>query len=169
MKVLNFQERNEFLDEVVKACTIDGDYQPALLDVVFRLTILKYFADYDYRSEPQSEWPRIAYESFNFKINKVGCDTSVFWDQYDSLEKAVHEQIDRSHKEWLVLGLCGKLNEIIKKPDPISDFVDFMENYLNDVKGNLKDFDVEKFSEVTSALLDNKQEISAVLAKDKKE
>ena len=54
MKVLNFQERNEFLDEVVKACTIDGDYQPALLDVVFRLTILKYFADYDYRSEPQS-------------------------------------------------------------------------------------------------------------------
>lgn len=44
-----------------------------------------------------------------------------------------------------------------------------MENYLNDVKGNLKDFDVEKFSEVTSALLDNKQEISAVLAKDKKE
>ena len=157
MKVLNFQERNEFLDEVVKACTIDGDYQPALLDVVFRLTVLKYFADYDYRSEPQSEWPRIAYESFNFKINK------------DSLEKAVHEQIDRSHKEWLVLGLCGKLNEIIEKPDPISDFVDFMENYLNDVKGNLKDFDVEKFSEVTSALLDNKQEISAVLAKDKKE
>lgn len=121
------------------------------------------------RSEPQSEWPRIAYESFNFKINKAGCDTSAFWDQYDSLEKAVHEQIDRSHKEWLVLGLCGKLNEIIKKPDPISDFVDFMENYLNDVKGNLKDFDVEKFSEVTSALLDNKQEISAVLAKDKKE
>lgn len=169
MKVLNFQERNEFLDEVVKACTIDGDYQPALLDVVFRLTVLKYFADYDYRSEPQSEWPRIAYESFNFKINKAGCDTSAFWDQYDSLEKAVHEQIDRSHKEWLVLGLCGKLNEIIKKPDPISDFVDFMENYLNDVKGNLKDFDVEKFSEVTSALLDNKQEISAVLAKDKKE
>ena len=44
-----------------------------------------------------------------------------------------------------------------------------MENYLNDVKGNLNDFDVEKFSEVTSALLDNKQEISAVLAKDKKE
>ena len=70
MKVLNFQERNEFLDEVVKACTIDGDYQPALLDVVFRLTVLKYFADYDYRSEPQSEWPRIAYESFNFKINR---------------------------------------------------------------------------------------------------
>ena len=169
MKVLNFQERNKFLDEVVKACTIDGDYQPALLDVVFRLTVLKYFADYDYRSEPQSEWPRIAYESFNFKINKAGCDTSAFWDQYDSLEKAVHEQIDRSHKEWLVLGLCGKLNEIIKKPDPISDFVDFMENYLNDVKGNLNDFDVEKFSEVTSALLDNKQEISAVLAKDKKE
>lgn len=69
----------------------------------------------------------------------------------------------------MVLGLCGKLNEIIKKPDSISDFVDFMENYLNDVKGNLKDFDVEKFSEVTSALLDNKQEISVVLAKDKKE
>ena len=44
-----------------------------------------------------------------------------------------------------------------------------MENYLNDVKGNLNDFDVEKFSEVISALLDNKQEISAVLAKDKKE
>ncbi len=47
MKVLNFQERNRVSDEVVKACTIDGDYQPALLDVVFRLTILKYFADYD--------------------------------------------------------------------------------------------------------------------------
>ena len=169
MKVLNFQERIDFVKEVIEMCTVQDDYQPALFDVAFRLTCLKYFVGYDYRNEPQTEWPRIACESFNFKINKAGCDTSAFWDQYDSLEKAVHEHIDRSHKEWLVLGLCGKLNEIIKKPDPISDFVDFMENYLNDVKGNLKDFDVEKFSEVTSALLDNKQEISAVLAKDKKE
>lgn len=169
MKVLNFQERIDFVKEVIEMCTVQDDYQPALFDVAFRLTCLKYFVGYDYRNEPQTEWPRIAYESFNLKIEAAGCDTSTFWDQYDSLEKAVHEQIDRSHKEWLVLGLCGKLNEIIKKPDPISDFVDFMENYLNDVKGNLKDFDVEKFSEVTSALLDNKQEISAVLAKDKKE
>lgn len=120
-------------------------------------------------AETSDDLYMVAHEFNPEGINKAGCDTSAFWDQYDSLEKAVHEQIDRSHKEWLVLGLCGKLNEIIKKPDPISDFVDFMENYLNDVKGNLKDFDVEKFSEVTSALLDNKQEISAVLAKDKKE
>ena len=55
MKVLNFQERNEFLDEVVKACTIDGDYQPALLDVVFRLTVLKYFACLLYTSDAADE------------------------------------------------------------------------------------------------------------------
>ena len=169
MKVLSFQERIDFVNEVVEMCTANDDYQPALFEVAFRLICLKYFVGYDYRSEPQTEWPRIAYDSFNLKIDAAGCDTAVFWDQYDSLEKAVHEQIDRSHKEWLALGLCGKLNEIIKKPDPISDFVDFIENYLNDMKDNLNDFDTEKFSKVTSALLDNKQEISAVLAKDKKE
>lgn len=169
MKVLNFQERIDFVKEVIEMCTVQDDYQPALFDAAFRLTCLKYFVGYDYRNEPQTEWPRIAYESFNLKTEAAGCNTAMFWDQYDSLEKAVQERVQRSHKEWLVLGLCGKLNDIIEKPDPISDFVDFMENYLNDVKGNLNDFDVEKFSEVTSALLDNKQEISAVLAKDKKE
>lgn len=162
MKVLNFQERNEFLDEVVKACTIDGDYQPALLDVVFRLTILKYFADYDYRSEPQSEWPRIAYESFNFKINKAGCDTSAFWDQYDSLEKAVQERVQRSHDEYLALAICNKR-------DAFAEFIDYLKDYLDEAKKSLGDFDVNQASQVMSALLDNKQEISAVLAKDKKE
>ena len=162
MKVLNFQERNEFLDEVVKTCTIDGDYQPALLDVVFRLTILKYFADYDYRSEPQSEWPRIAYESFNFKINKAGCDTSAFWDQYDSLEKAVQERVQRSHDEYLALAICNKR-------DAFAEFIDYLKDYLDEAKKSLGDFDVNQASQVMSALLDNKQEISAVLAKDKKE
>lgn len=162
MKVLNFQERNEFLDEVVKACTIDGDYQPALLDVVFRLTVLKYFADYDYRSEPQSEWPRIAYESFNLKIEAAGCDTSTFWDQYDSLEKAVQERVQRSHDEYLALAICNKR-------DAFAEFIDYLKDYLDEAKKNLGDFDVNQASQVMSALLDNKQEISAVLAKDKKE
>lgn len=162
MKVLNFQERNEFLDEVVKACTIDGDYQPALLDVVFRLTILKYFADYDYRSEPQTEWPRIAYESFNMKIEAAGCNTAVFWDQYDSLEKAVQERVQRSHDEYLTLAICNKR-------DAFAEFIDYLKDYLDEAKKSLGDFDVNQASQVMSALLDNKQEISAVLAKDKKE
>lgn len=168
MKVLNFQERIDFVEEVIKMCTVEDTYQPALFDVAFRLTYLKYFTDYDYRSEPQSEWPRIAIDSFNFKIDKAGCDTAAFWDQYDSLEKAVHERVERSHREYLTLAICNKCDEIVNKRDALAEFVDFLESYLNDVKGDLKDFDTEKFSQVTSALLDNKQEISAVLAKEEK-
>lgn len=87
MKVLSFQERIDFVNEVVEMCTVNDDYQPALFEAAFRLTCLKYFVGYDYRSEPQTEWPRIAYDSFNLKIETAGCDTAVFWDQYDSLER----------------------------------------------------------------------------------
>ena len=44
-----------------------------------------------------------------------------------------------------------------------------MKDYLDEAKKNLGDFDVNQASQVMSAMLDNKQEISAVLAKDKKE
>ncbi len=162
MKVLNFQERIDFVDEVIKICTIEDTYQPALFDVAFRLTCLKYFIDYDYRSEPQTEWPRIAYESFNLKIGTAGCDTAAFWDQYDSLEKAVHDRVERSHHEYLTLAICNKR-------DAFAEFIDYLKDYLDAAKENLKDFDVNQASQVMSALLDNKQEISAVLAKDKKE
>ena len=162
MKVLNFQERIDFVDEVIKMCTIEDTYQPALFDVAFRLTFLKYFADYDYRSEPQSEWPRIAYESFNLKIGAAGCDTAAFWDQYDSLEKAVQERVQRSHNEYLTLAICNKR-------DAFAEFVDYLKDYLDEAKKSLGDFDVNQASQVMSAMLDNKQEISAVLAKDKKE
>ena len=123
---------------------------------------MKYFVGYDYRNEPQTEWPRIAYESFNLKIEAAGCDTSTFWDQYDSLEKAVQERVQRSHDEYLALAICNKR-------DAFAEFVDYMKDYLDDAKKNLGDFDVNQASQVMSALLDNKQEISAVLAKDKKE
>lgn len=162
MKVLNFQERIDFVDEVIKMCTIEDTYQPALFDVAFRLTCLKYFIDYDYRGEPQTEWPRIAYESFNLKIGTAGCDTAAFWDQYDSLEKAVHDRVERSHHEYLTLAICNKR-------DAFAEFIDYLKDYLDAAKENLKDFDVNQASQVMSALLDNKQEISAVLAKDKKE
>lgn len=45
----------------------------------------------------------------------------------------------------------------------------YLKDYLDEAKKNLGDFDVNQASQVMSALLDNKQEISAVLAKDKKE
>lgn len=54
MKVLNFQERIDFVKEVIEMCTVQDDYQPALFDVAFRLTCLKYFVGYDYRNEPQT-------------------------------------------------------------------------------------------------------------------
>lgn len=162
MKVLNFQERIDFVKEVIEMCTVQDDYQPALFDVAFRLTCLKYFVGYNYRNEPQTEWPRIAYESFNLKIEAAGCDTAVFWDQYDSLEKAVQERAQRSHDEYLALAICNKR-------DAFAEFIDYLKDYLDEAKKSLRDFDVNQASQVMSALLDNKQEISAVLAKDKKE
>ena len=162
MKVLNFQERIDFVKEVIEMCTVQDDYQPALFDVAFRLTCLKYFVGYDYRNEPQTEWPRIAYESFNLKIEAAGCDTAVFWDQYDSLEKAVQERVKRSHDEYLALAICNKR-------DAFAEFIDYLKDYLDEAKKSLGDFDVNQASQVMSALLGNKQEISAVLAKDKKE
>lgn len=161
MKVLDFQERIDFVEDVVKMCTVEDTYQPALFDVAFRLTCLKYFADYDYRSEPQSEWPRIAYDSFNLKIDNAKCDTAAFWDQYESLEKAVHDRVERSHHEYLTLAVCNKR-------DAFAEFIDYLKDYLDEAKENLKGFDVNQASQVMSALLDNKQEVSAVLAKEEK-
>ena len=45
----------------------------------------------------------------------------------------------------------------------------YLKDYLDEAKKSLGDFDVNQASQVMSALLDNKQEISGVLAKDKKE
>ena len=162
MKVLNFQERIDFVKEVIEMCTVQDDYQPALFDVAFRLTCLKHFVGYDYRSEPQTEWPRIAYESFNLKIEAAGCDTSAFWDQYDSLEKAVHDRVERSHHEYLTLAICNKR-------DAFAEFIDYLKDYLDAAKESLKDFDVNQASQVMTALLDNKDKVSAVLAEEKKE
>lgn len=162
MKVLNFQERINFVEDVIKMCTVEGTYQPALFDVVFRLNLLKYFTDYDFRSEPQSEWPRIAYESFNFKIEKAGCDRCEFWDQYESLDEAVHERVQRAHNEYLTLAICNKR-------DSLAEFVDFAKSYLDEVKKSLDGFDVNQAAQVMTALLDNKQDVAAVLAKNQKE
>ena len=162
MKVLSSQERINFVEDVVKMCTVEDDYQPALFDVAFRLNILKYFADYDFRSEPQTEWPRIAYESFDFKIEKADCDRCEFWDQYESLDEAVHERVQRSHNEYLTLAIC-------KKRDAFAEFVDYLKDYLDEAKKSLDGFDVNQAAQVMTALLDNKQDVAAVLAKDKKE
>ena len=86
----------------------------------------------------------------------------MFWDQYDSLEKAVQERVKRSHDEYLALAICNKR-------DAFAEFIDYLKDYLDEAKKSLGDFDVNQASQVMSALLDNKQEISAVLAKDKKE
>ena len=162
MKVLSFQERIDFVDDVVKMCTVEDTYQPALFDVAFRLNLLKYFTDYDFRSEPQSEWPRIAYESFNFKIEKAGCDRCEFWDQYESLDEAVHERVQRAHNEYLTLAICNKR-------DAFAEFVDYLKDYLDEAKKSLDGFDVNQAAQVMTALLDNKQDVAAVLAKNQKE
>lgn len=62
----------------------------------------------------------------------------------------------------LALAICNKR-------DAFAEFIDYLKDYLDEVKKSLRDFDVNQASQVMSALLDNKQEISAVLAKDKKE
>lgn len=162
MKVLNFQERINFVEDVVNMCTVDGDYQPALFDVAFRLNLLKYFVDYDFRSEPQSEWSRIAYDTFNLWIEDGRLNSVGFWDQYQSLENAVHERVQRSHNEFLALAICNKR-------DAFAEFVDYLENYLDDLKKSLGDFDVDQASKVMTALLENQQEVAAVLAENQKE
>ena len=68
------------------------------------------------------------------------------------------------------LGVNQQVISKIEKQEEIEeDFLKRIAEVLGISEEVIKDFDVEKFSEVTSALLDNKQEISAVLAKDKKE
>lgn len=162
MKILSFQERIDFVEDVVNMCTIDDDYQPALFDVAFRLNILKYFANYDFRSEPQSEWPRIAYDSFDLKIKTKDLDCYGFWCQYDSLASAVRERLQRSHDEYLTFAVCNKR-------DSLSEFVDYLEYYLDELKQNLDGFDVNQAAKVMTALLDNKDVVSAVLAENRKE
>ena len=51
MKVLNFQERIDFVKEVIEMCTVQDDYKHAMFDVAFRLTCLMNFVCYDYRNE----------------------------------------------------------------------------------------------------------------------
>ena len=95
-------------------------------------------------------------------MEEHGRSSNIFWDQYDSLEKAVHDRVERSHHEYLTLAICNK-------QDAFAEFVDYLKDYLDEAKKSLGDFDVNQASQVMTALLDNKQEISAVLAKDKKE
>ena len=68
------------------------------------------------------------------------------------------------------LGVNQQIISKIEKQEEIEEgFLKRIAEVLGISEEVIKDFDVEKFSEVTSALLDNKQDISAVLAKDKKE
>ena len=61
MKYLTLQERVDFVNEVIQLCTVSGEYQPALFDLIFRVVARKYYLGTDYSNIPQSEWPEFAY------------------------------------------------------------------------------------------------------------
>lgn len=141
MKILNFQERINFVEDVVNMCNVainDGEeeiYHPAMFDIAFITNVLKYFCDVDFSEINVDDLCEFCYECFD----NPNCELATVWysDQIDSLREACKELIDRNHKEYLTVAL-------LNKKDRVDELVDFIEKWLEDVGDKLKEVDVKK-------------------------
>lgn len=142
MKVLNFQERIDFVNDVIGGCQVDDEYQPALFDVVFRLNVMKYFADVDYSAIPQSELTKCAYEDYDSAVGDVVSDA-----QIEGLRDACKEKINRQHHEFLTLAT-------INKRDSFAELTDYIISYLDGMKAQMDGVDIKQLIDTASSLKD---------------
>ena len=141
MKILNIQERVEFVEDVVDMCNVaindEGDevYHPAMFDIAFIANVLKYFCEIDLSKIDVDDLCEFCYGC----LDDPGNEINTFWysDQIDSLREACKEAIDHNHKEYLTVAL-------LNKKDRIDELVEFIESWLEGIEDKLKDVDVKK-------------------------
>ena len=111
MKYLTLQERVDFVNEVIQLCTVSGEYQSALFDLIFRVVARKYYLGTDYLNIPQSEWPEFAYENWESDfLEKVNID-ELNGMKDACLERAAVEQTPLNTFLVMAAGILGKMEK----------------------------------------------------------
>lgn len=158
MKVLNFDERVKFVNEVVNSCDIlvndskDPEYHPAAFDVVFRAFVLKYFHGLDLSAVAPDDLCDIVYSD---KFD----EDDMMSPQIIGLYEACREKIERAHKEFLIVALMNKLNFFDELVDTVDGWLIDMSDNLGEVDVNALMSTVDKLSGMknNAILFDNKR------------
>lgn len=144
MKILNFQERINFVNDVLNLCNVitdenpDGEYHPAVFDVAFRAYILKYFYDKDIAVDQVDKLCNIVY-TVDFDENILSTP------QVIGLYKACREKVDRAHKEFLTVALMNKQNSF-------DDFIQHLESLFNNVDDYFSNVDLDELKHLVEKL-----------------
>ena len=111
MKYLTLQERVDFVNEVIQLCTVSGEYQPALFDLIFRVVARKYYLGTDYSNIQQSEWPEFAYENWESDFpGEINID-ELNGMKDACLERAAVEQNPLNTFLVMAAGILGKMEK----------------------------------------------------------
>lgn len=154
MKILNFQERVDFVENVVNMCNVLVDdngndiFHPAIFDVAFRIYILKYFFDVDIEDMDVNALCELAYsEKYTKQLEDGEFDEVViFNNQADSLKDACMIKIEQMHQEKMN-------NAILNKKDKLDELMDIIENWLNSMKDKLEGVDVNELTEAANKIV----------------
>lgn len=154
MKVLNFQERVDFVENVCNMCDVvvndigDNVFHPAVFDVAFKIYVMKYFFDVDIENKDVNELCELAYsKQYNeFESDMEFDDAVCFSNQIDSLKDACIMQIGHQHNELMVKAL-------LNKKDRFDELVEFIENFLDNIENRLKDVDVKKLTTTANKIV----------------
>ena len=144
MKVLTFQERIDFVNDVIKMCTVEDEYEPALFDVAFRLQAITYFVGADLTGKSQQELVELAVTGFDGIFRDVFHDP-VVEQQLGTLKEACEKKIDRMEQEFLTL-------VTVNKKDPLEDLVDYLKKYLDKAAEQLAKYDPEQVGEMVGEM-----------------
>lgn len=153
MKVLNFQERVDFVNKVVDICTIEGEFRPALFDVAYRMMVLEYFADVRFDPEQQDEWPIIVFED---------------WGRYNYEMRGLEEQLSGLREACLEeVKLASTRNQtaiLMSREGWIDELVNSVSDYLEKAAAQLEDFDPKALAKTVKQLNKIDKDLMAVNA-----
>lgn len=159
MKILNFQERVNFVDDVVSMCNViindseDKTYHPAMFDIAFRFNVIKYFVNAGVANDLPENICKFVYD---YDLD----DSILCTPQIIGLKEACKEEIDRSHKEFLAYA-------IMNKPSSFDELLDYIKEWLENIEEAFKDVDVDKLMEVANKLSEaDKQQIATQIVKN---
>lgn len=141
--ILTAVQRIGFVEEVISDCTIDDDYTPALFGVMFKKAVLKYFDGEDFTDMDIEAVNKKVHENLN-QYNLLLEDdlTATQIDElYDACKDTVQQRISALHTLT-----------IVNKPDPLSDFIDVLTDYLTKAKESLGDFDINDLTKLVNKL-----------------
>lgn len=159
MKILNFQERVNFVSDVIDMCNItindsnEKVYHSAMFDVAFRFNVIKYFID-----------PKIdetVAENLCDVVYGYDIDENIFsTPQIAGLKAACKSEISRSHQEFLTYA-------IMNKPNSFDELVDYIKEWFDSMSENFKNIDVDKLMDAVNKISKlDKQDVALKIARN---